>query len=367
MKDGTKVVRAGLAARRDGEALLGGPVLAAPYHLRGDVEGAPHGGYGRDGNPTWAALEQALGALEEAEALVFPSGMAAIAAVLLPGLKPGDVVVAPSDGYPGIRELAHDHLVPHGIEARLVPTLELAGAVPGATQVWVETPSNPALDVVALAPLAGAAQATGARLIVDNTLATALGQRPLDHGADVVVTSATKSLSGHADILLGVVTSRDPSVLAAALAWRTHAGAIPGPFEAWIAHRSLATLELRLERSCANAQALAEMLRRRTDVSGVRYPGLPGDPGHTAAAAQMTYFGPVVGFALDGAERAQAFLAACELVTEATSFGGVHTTAERRARWGTDAVPDGYIRFSAGIEATEDLLADVASALDSVR
>jgi cystathionine gamma-lyase len=206
----------------------------------------------------------------------------------------------------------------------------------------------------------------GALLAVDNTVATPLGQRPLDLGADFVMTSLTKSMTGHSDVLLGAVTVRDAERAAALRAWRTAGGAIPGTFEAWLAHRSLATLDVRLERTCANALALAEMLAARDDVPLVRYPGLRGDPSHAVAAAQMTRFGAVLGFDVGSAPRAEAFLDAARLVTEATSFGGVHTTAERRARWGTDAIAEGYIRFSAGLEATEDLLADVAGALDAV-
>jgi cystathionine gamma-lyase len=272
-----------------------------------------------------------------------------VSAVVL-ALGPGDVLVAPSDGYPGIRELGTHHLAARGVDVRLVPTDEQAirGALDGATLVCVETPSNPALDVVDIAALARDVHAAGAQLAVDNTVATALGQRPLDLGADLVITSASKSLTGHSDLNLGVVTSREGERVAALRAWREHAGAIPGPFEAWLAHRSLATLDVRLERSCANARGLAELLGARDDVEGARYPGL----------------GPVVCFTLRGARTAQAFLAASTLVLEATSFGGVHTTAERRARWGTDAVAEGFIRLSAGIEDTEDLLADVEAALD---
>jgi cystathionine gamma-lyase len=351
MNDATRVVHAGLPAPAQGEPFLPGPVLASPFHLRGDPLDSPYG-YNRDDNPTWARYEAALGGLEDAEAVLFASGMAAVSAVVL-GLGPGEVLVAPSDGYPGIRVLGTDHLAPRGVDVRLVPTDEQAirGALDGATLVWVETPSNPALDVVDIAALARDVHAAGAWLAVDNTVATALGQRPLDLGADLVMTSASKSLTGHSDLNLGVVTTRDAERVAALRAWREHAGAIPGPFEAWLAHRSLATLDVRLERSWSNARALAELLRSRDDVEGVRYPGL----------------GPVVSFTLRDAATAQAFLAASDLVLEATSFGGVHTTAERRARWGTDAVPEGFIRLSAGIEGTADLCADVAAALDAVR
>jgi cystathionine gamma-lyase len=366
-RDATRVAHAGLPAGRTGDPFLPGPSFAAPFHLVGRPEDAPYG-YGRDGNPTWTAYETALGSLEDAEALVLSSGMAAVSAVLLSTLRPGDVLVAPVDGYPGVRSLAGDHLAPLGIEVRLVATEEAAirAALPGATLVWIETPSNPCLDVVPIPALAEAAHAAGAALAVDNTVATALGQRPLDLGADVSVTSASKSLTGHSDLVLGSIATRDAEWMARIRRWRTQTGSIPGPFETWLAHRSLATLDVRLERACANARALADALAARPDVQGVRYPGRPEDPSHAVAAAQMTRFGALVGFTLDGAAAAQAFLAASDLVLEATSFGGVHTSAERRARWGGDQVPEGFNRLSAGIEAPEDLLADVLGALDAI-
>jgi cystathionine gamma-lyase len=227
--------------------------------------------------------------------------------------------------------------------------------------VWVETPSNPGLRSCDVRVVAGAAHTAGALLAVDNTLATPLGMQPLALGADFAVISATKLVSGHSDMLLGAVSVRDGELASALRAWRSQTGAIAGAFEAWLAHRSLATLGLRLERASDNALALAEALGHRDDVTDVRHPA--GDP---VAAAQMDRFGPLVGFTLPSAEAAQAFLDACVLVSEATSFGGVESTAERRGRWGTDAVPEGFIRFSAGCEDTVDLLADVVQALDSL-
>jgi cystathionine gamma-lyase len=347
----TRAVHAGLPDPVQGEPLLPGPVLAAPYHLRGAADAAPYG-YGRDENPTWTHLERAIGSLDGGEAVVFSSGMAAVSAVVLPRLKPGDVLVAPHDAYPGIRKIADD-LRTHDIETRLVATDTdaIVAAAPGATLVWVESPSNPLLHVVDLDAVAAAASAAGAQFAVDNTLATPLGQRPLDHGADFAMVSGTKSLTGHGDVLLGAVSVRDPALAEELRAWRSRTGSILGPFEAWIAHRSLATLGLRLERSWANARALVEALSLRDDVTGVRWPGV----------------GPVVAMVLSSLEHAERFLDACTLVSQATSFGGVHSTAERRARWGTDDVPEGFVRFSCGCEDTVDLVADVVSALDSVR
>jgi cystathionine gamma-lyase len=358
----TRSIHAGRAPAEQGAPLLSGPVLAAPFHLRGDADASPYG-YGRDANPTWTALEAAIGALDGGESVTFASGMAAVSASVLARLRPGDTLVATGDGYPGIRKIAADRLVPAGIEVRLVPTDTdaLVAAAPGAAMLFVETPSNPLLRSCDLRAVAEAARAAGALLAVDNTLATPLGQQPLALGADLAVTSATKLLSGHSDLLLGVVSVRDGELAAGLRAWRSQVGAIPGPFEAWLAHRSLATLGLRLERSSANALALAHALRERDGVTGVRHPGLD-DP---VAAAQMSAFGPLVGFTLPSAAAAQAFLDACELVAEATSFGGVESTAERRARWGTDDVPEGFIRLSAGCEDTEDLVADVLAAVDA--
>ena len=363
----TRAVHAGLPPPAQGEPLLPGPVLAAPFHLRGPVDSAPYG-YGRDANPTWTHLEHALGELDGGEAVAFASGMAAVSAVLLSLLRPGDVLVAAGDGYPGVRRVAGERAAPSGVEVRFVPTdtEAVVAATPGARLVWVETPSNPRLDVCDIAAVAAAARAAGALLAVDNTVATPLGQRPLDLGADLAVLSATKTLAGHSDVLLGAVTTRDPGLGVELRGWRSQTGAVPGPFEAWLVHRSLATLALRLERSSANALALAEAVAAHPAVREVRHPGLPGDPSHPIAARQMNKFGCLVGMTLDGGERAQAWLAASRLVAEATSFGGVHATAERRARWGTDSVPEGFIRISAGCEDLADLVSDALQALDAV-
>jgi cystathionine gamma-lyase len=341
----TRAAHAGLPAPVQGEPFLPGPVLAAPFHLAGDIGEVV--GYNRDGNPTWALYESALAELEGADVVIFASGMAAVHAALETSLKPGDVLVAPDDGYPGIRLIAQDHLAPRGIEVRLVATDDTAirEAMDGATLVWLESPSNPGLDVVGIA---GIARDSGALVAVDNTLAGPLHQPVLELGADLSVASATKYLTGHSDINMGYVATRDTKRLRD---WRELTGALPGPFETWLAHRSLATYPLRLERQMANARALADALRARSEVADVRYPGL----------------GAVVCFTLASADAAQRFLAGCELVIEATSFGGLHSSAERRGRWGTDAVAEGFIRFSCGIEDTPDLLADVARGLDVLR
>jgi cystathionine gamma-lyase len=356
----TRVVRAGLPEPEQGEPFLPGPVFAAPFHFTGEPSDSP-ATYSRYGNPTWARYEEALGSLEGAEAVLFASGMAAAAALLLTQLKPGSVLAMDHGCYHSVRHLARTHFEPRGVEVRLAPPAGLAEAAEGADLLWMETPSNPALEVYDVAALAKADAVT----VVDNTTAGPLLQHPLDLGADYSLTSATKHLSGHADLLLGYVTTRDPERAQALRAWRTHAGAVPGPFEVWLAHRSLATLALRLERGCDNALAIARLLAARDDVEGVRYPGLPSDPGHEVARRQMSGYGTIVSFDLGSRERAERFLAAARLVADATSFGGVLSSAERRARWGGDAVPDGFIRFSAGCEDTADLLADVEQALDA--
>ncbi|MEW2525252.1 cystathionine gamma-lyase [Streptomyces sp. NPDC047071] len=368
--DGTRAVRAGLPEPVKHEPTLPGPVFAAHFHLPGDPTG-PYT-YGRDENPTWTLLERAIGQLEApddangvVETLVFASGMAAISAVLFSQLRTGDAVVLPSDGYQAL-PLVREQLTAYGIEVRTAPTADDAqlDVLDGARLLWLETPSNPGLDVCDVRRLVDAAHARGALVAVDNTLATPLGQRPLDLGADFSVASGTKQLTGHGDLLLGYVTCRDAEPAAAVRRWRKIVGAIPGPMEAWLAHRSLATLQLRVDRQNANALAVAEALRGRADVTGLRYPGLPDDPSHKIAARQMRRFGCVVSFVLPSRARADRFLDALRLVDDATSFGGVRSTAERRGRWGGDAVPEGFIRFSAGAEDAEDLVADVLRALD---
>ncbi|MEU8344476.1 cystathionine gamma-lyase [Actinomadura meyerae] len=360
--DGTLAVGAGRPEAENFAPGLPGPVFAAHYHLAGEPSG-PYA-YGRDSNPTWTLLERAIGELEGgAEVVSFSSGMAAVAAVVLSQVRAGDVVVLPDDCYMATRQLK-ERLESYGAEVRMAPTggdAQLA-LVDGARLVWLETPSNPRLDVCDIARIAEAAHAAGALVAVDNTLATPLGQRPLDLGADFSVASDTKALSGHGDLLLGHVATRDPRLADEVRFWRKTVGAVPGPMEAWLAHRSLATLELRLERQAANAMALAEALRGR--VSGLRYPGLPDDPSHEIGARQMRRFGCVVSFTLPGEAEAERFLGALRLVMQATSFGSVHSSAERRGRWGGDAVEPGFIRFSVGVENTGDLVADVLQALE---
>jgi cystathionine gamma-lyase len=373
--EGTRAVRAGLPEPERGHPALPGPAFASHYHLPGpdEVADAPYG-YGRGGNPTWTALERAIAELESpdapAEAVVFPSGMAAIQAVLLGlgVLRPGDAAVLPADGYQLLPKV-RTRLAAFGIEARTAPTADDAQrhVLDGARLLWLETPTNPGLDVCDIRRLARDAKERGALAVVDNSLATPLGQRPLQLGADLSVASGTKALSGHGDVLLGYAATRDPALAAALRAWRTESGAILGPMEAWLAHRGLATLQLRVDRQAANALALARALRERPEVSGLRHPGLPEDPAHAVAAGQMRRFGCVVSFTLPGRAFAERFLAALTLVDDATSFGGVRSTAERRGRWGGDPVPEGFIRLSAGVEDAEDLVADLTRALDAAR
>ncbi|MFC4495526.1 cystathionine gamma-lyase [Streptomyces ovatisporus] len=368
-RDATRVVRAGLPEEEAYAPPLPGPVFAAHYHLPGDVADAPYA-YGRDANPTWTGLESAISELEcpgdgAARTVAFASGMGAVSAVLLSRARPGSVFVLPDDGY-NLLAAMRERLVAFGAEVRTAPTAADAqlAQLDGASLLWIESPSNPGLDVCDIRRLAGAAHERGVLVAVDNTLATPLGQRPLELGADFSVASGTKALTGHGDILLGHVTCRDAELADSVRLWRKHVGAVPGPMEAWLAHRSLATLDVRTRRQAENARAVAEALLERPEVTGVRHPGLPGDPMHEVAARQMSRFGCVVSFTLAGKEEAERFLGALRLVGDATSFGGVRSTAERRGRWGGDAVPEGFVRMSVGVEDAGDLVADVRRALD---
>ena len=373
MRDATKIIRSTLSRPVPGEPLQVGPVFAAPYHAPGDVADAPYT-YARSHNPTWTALESALGQMEsgqgyEASALVFASGMAACTAVFGAMLRPGDIVVLPSNSYYTARILMQEYFTKMGVVLRMAPTANNAQEelIDGARLLWLESPSNPGMEICDIAMLSEAAHRVGALVAVDNTTPTPMGQLPLALGADFSVASDTKALTGHHDVLLGHVAVRDAELHAQIDQWRTLTGAALGPMEAWLALRSIATLPLRLERSCENAQRIAEFLATRDEIFSVLYPGLPNHPGHATAKKQMRYFGPVLSFILRDRSAAETFLETSKLLTEATSFGGVTTTAERRARWGGDAVAEGFIRLSAGCEAVEDLIEDIGQALDAVR
>ncbi|MFC0005818.1 cystathionine gamma-lyase [Micromonospora siamensis] len=363
--DGTRSVRAGLPDPVPGQPFLPGPVFAAPYHLDPwQGPSAAANGYGRPDNPTRRLLEAAVGELEGGDCRVFASGQAAITGLLLALLRPGDTVVLPADGYFPVRAFATDTLAGIGVRVLFAPTAGPYPSFDGVKLVLVETPANPGLDVVDLAELTARAHAAGALVAVDNTTATPLGQRPLDFGADLVVASGTKALTGHSDLLLGYVATRSAGLLEPLTAWRTVTGAVPGAFDAWLAHRSLATLDLRLGRQSGNAEAVARALSGRPDVTGLRWPGLPEDPAYPVASEQMRRIPGVLSFDLGDAERVARFLDASRLVGAATSFGGLHTTADRRAQWGDDTAP-GFVRLSCGVEDPADLVADIVAALDA--
>jgi cystathionine gamma-lyase len=365
--DGTRAVHAGLPDPAPGEPFLPGPVFAAPYHLDPhDGPAAAPDGYGRPNNPTRRRLEAAIGSLEGGDTLAFATGQAAVTAVLMSVLRSGDRLVLPSDGYYAVRALASRALAALDVTVELAPTAGPYPALDGVRLLLLETPANPGLDVCDVRALADAAHAAGALVAVDNTAATPLGQRPLDLGADIALASGTKALTGHSDLLLGYAATRSPELLDAMRAWRDTSGAIPGAFDAWLAHRSLFTLDLRLARQSANAAAVSALLASRPDVASVRWPGLPTDPSFALAATQMRRIPGIVGFDLGTAERVGAFLSASRLVFAATSFGGLHTTADRRAQWGDDTTP-GFLRLSCGVEDAADLVADIAAALDASR
>jgi cystathionine gamma-lyase len=356
-----------LHARREhlakGDAVTPPIELASMFHLPGDPAG--HRQYGRFDNATWKSVEHLLGMLEDAEALAFPSGMGAISAALMALVRSGDRILLPSDGYYTTRVFSERFLEPLGITIDTRPTASfLDGGFAGYRLVFLESPANPGLDLCDIAAVSSAAHAAGAIVIADNTTMTPFGQRPLDLGVDVVVAADTKAPNGHSDVLFGHVASRDPGIMEAVAAWRKLSGAIPGPFEAWLVHRGLETLEVRFDRMCTSAETVAPRLAGHRGVRALRYPGLPDDPANNLARAQMTRFGFLIGLTLQDEATAERFIEGCRLIQPATSFGGVHTSAERRARWG-DAVAPGYVRLSVGCEPTEALWSALDEALDA--
>jgi len=346
----TRLVALGRTPAAPGEQVGAPLVLTSTYH----ADGADS--YARESNPTWAAFETALGALEGGDALVLASGMAAASAAL--SLLPlgGTVVAAPSV-YLGVLSLLADRVAAGTATVRSVDTSDttaVVAALDGADLVWLESPSNPLLTVTDLPTVLAAARERGVLSVVDNTFATPLLQRPLELGADLVLHSATKYLSGHSDVVLGALvtpaTDAGSERYAALAHHRLLGGAVAGPMEVWLALRGLRTLHLRLERASANAAELVARLRAHPRVERVRYPGF-------AAMVSIEVAG--------GAEAAEAVSAATELWVHATSLGGVESQLERRRRipYEPEVVPENLLRLSVGVEDVEDLWADLDAAL----
>jgi cystathionine beta-lyase/cystathionine gamma-synthase len=358
------LVHAGTSRER-GDSVVLPPVLASIFGSAGDPGSIA--AYGRNSNPTWDSLEHALGTLERADAVVFGSGQAAAMALLLALARDRERILVPLDGYYNVRELA-GQLRPHGAQVVLVDLQDLAAVDHelhrGRAVLWAESPTNPLLRVADLTALGRLAAAADAPMVVDNTVGTGLLQQPLDLGATASLCSLTKSASGHSDLILGAALTRDADLLAELRGWRTLGGGIAGPVEAWLALRGLKTLPLRIERQSATAQAVAEYLSGHPRVAAVHYPGTTARTLLLARAQMPRGFGPLLSFELDGsADEADAVVAAAQLIVPATSFGGVESTWERRARWPGESAPASLIRLSAGLEPLPDLIADIGQAL----
>jgi cystathionine beta-lyase/cystathionine gamma-synthase len=364
----SRLIHAG-TERVHGEPATPPLVPASIYVSTGEPR--PGRAYARDGNPGWEALEQALGVMEDAEAVVFASGQAASMALMLALARGRERIVLPSDGYYGGRVLA-DKLRPHGAVPVHADLQDLAAVERELTAapslLWAETPTNPLLRVADLTGLGGLAAAAGAPMVVDNTVATGLLQRPLDWGATASLYSLTKAISGHSDVILGAVVTRDQELLAELRAWRSSGGGIPGPFEAWLALRGLKTLPLRIARQSQSALAIASYLAAHPRVAAVHYPGIDKSTSEIAGRQMPDGFGPLLSFEIipGRADAADKVVQSSLLILPATSFGGVESSWERRARWPAETAPAGLIRLSVGIEPAVDLITDIEAALETL-
>jgi len=362
----SKVVAAGRPAKQPDGALNPPIALNSTFHEGGPI------GYGRYGNETWSALEDAISTLEGGKTLLLSSGMAAISAVfsLLPE---GSVVVAANNGYQGTTTLLKKLHESEKLKVRFVNlanTDETVAAIPGAQMLYLESPLNPLLEIIDLPKLIAAGKAAGCGVAVDNTLATPLLQNPLALGADIVIHSVTKYLSGHSDLILGSLSTNDSALYNRLEQSRRYGGAIAGPFEAWIALRGVRTLALRMQRSQENALELATRLSKDGRVAKVRYPGLPTDAYHQMAKSFMKGFGAMISFDVNGSvDQVDLMCNSSRLITNATSLGGVESIWERRRRWATESasVPENLIRFSVGIENVDDLWADIEHAFKAAK
>jgi len=362
----TVAVQAG-RPRRDPGAPINQPLsLSSTYVQDAPIE------YGRDGSASTAALESALGALDGGRAVTFASGLAAATAIadLVPA---GGIVVLSTVTYHGVKLIFERLAAAARVEVRMVPaddTRAVLDAAGGAAMVWVESIANPLLVVADVPAIAAGARERGALTVVDSTFATPLRQRPLAHGADIVLHSATKFIGGHSDLVLGAAVCRDEAHADALTAFRHDHGSIPGALEAFLALRGLRTLSVRLDRAEASAGELARRLSGHPGVQAVYYPGLPGDTQHECASRVLPQgCGPMVSFEVAGTvEQTEAFLGCLRLFAHATSLGGVESLIERRARYAGDAAVVGptLCRASIGLENVEDLWADLDAALRAV-
>lgn len=351
MRPETVAITAGRPASSPGAPLNTGISLNSTFAAGGAL------GYGRFGNETWQALEETITALEGGDStLSFSSGMAAISAVfsLLPHGAP---VVASDQGYSGTMTLLKKYHEQGRLEVRFVniaDTKDVFEALIGAAFLWIESPTNPGLEVAEMALIIGEAKKRNMGVAVDNTFATPLNQLPLEMGADISMHSVTKYLAGHSDVILGSLTVKDPALYNRLLEMRTLLGAIPGPFEAWLALRGIRTFPLRFRAAEQSAKILVEKLLTHPKVTKVRYPG----------------FGAIVSFDIDGSgEVAESVCESSVLITNATSLGGVESTWERRRRWPleSESVPENLIRLSVGCEQVDDIWNDLSSALGKIK
>ncbi|MEI7647239.1 MAG: PLP-dependent aspartate aminotransferase family protein [Actinomycetes bacterium] len=362
-KISTRAVSHGRPAPDPGAPVNESITLSSTFHAGGTLD------YGRVGNPTWTALESTLADLESTQsALCFPSGVAAISAVL--DLVPvGGVVVAPAHPYSGTRGLLNERQSAGRFTVREYqpsPTADISAELHGADLLWIETPSNPLLEISDIAGLSQQAHAAGALVAIDATFITPYIAQPINFGVDLVVHSVTKFLAGHSDVIMGSVATNSDELATKLHTIRTLGGAIVGPFEAFLALRGIRTLGVRMDRSIANAQTIAERLLTLPVVEKVRYPGLSSHPGHDLAMA-TTGAGAVVCFEVHSADQAEAIAESTRLWTHATSLGGVESLIERRARWPFEHpdVPSNLIRLSVGIEDVDDLWNDLYQAISA--
>jgi len=350
------------------------PIYATSTYVQEEVGKTKGYDYSRVSNPTRTALQACLASLEEAEhGVAFASGLGATT-TLMHLVNPGDRVVLIADVYGGVYRMTSQVYEPKGYVFEYIPAQEFANLADHlddkTRMVWVETPSNPLLNVVDIRAAADAAHAVGAVLAVDNTFASPYLQTPLALGADVVVHSTTKYLGGHSDVIGGFVATNDPTIAERLFFLQKSLGAVPGPFDAWLVLRGIKTLALRMRQHCENARAVVDYLEQHDSVERVYYPGLPSHPGHEIAARQMRDFGGMVSFLAPSEEEALAIVARTKIWKLAESLGGVESMIEVPARMthastadAPFAPPKNLVRLSVGIESADDLVADLAQAL----